>query len=435
MASINVIKEYLVGMGFQDNFTESFNRVLDDSQSKMGKFANTFSGKFALAGVAVATATVMANVAVGKFLNNLAQTDLEMDEYAKSIGKTKEEAIKLDTTLKAMGKTLEEVNSNAELKMNFDKLQEDAKKIKIPDMSEGMKQIRETQLEFVRLKQNATYSLNWIGYYLVKYLKKPISDIQEGFKKLNESFIKNMPKWSEKVAEVMSWIVRLGFALFRGISSVFSAIKRIFDMIPKELKIVGAAFTALGILIRAGPIGKMIMILTVILLLLEDFFTYLDGGEALLGGFWQGLIDIYNVLKDSGVFEQVIELLKNLGDILILLLKPLSNIGRGIMDAFGGKGKDFLDWFITVALPKALDLLNSFTGTIKNVLTKLNDLGATESIIKGIAIAFASWKIGKGVHSGISTISESIHKMVQKCKILIYESFYIFKMHNYRSAL
>ena len=35
----------------------------------------------------------------------------------------------------------------------------------------------------------------------------------------------------------------------------------------------------------------------------------------------------------------------------------------------------------------------------------------------------------------ISTISESIHKMVQKCKITIYESFYIFKVHNYRCTL
>lgn len=446
MAGTDVIKEYLVSMGLQDNFTDNFNKVLDDSGKKMGKFAHTFAGKFALAGVAVVSATTIANIAVGKFLGNLAKSDLAMEMYAKSIGKTKHEAIKLDTTLKAMGRTLEEVNSNAELKMNFEKLQKDAEKVQPPDMSEGMKQIREIQLEFVRLKQNATYALNWVGYYLTKYLKDPIEKIQKGFKGLNDIVIKNMPKWTDNIAKVLSWVVRLGTTLVRGATTAYKAIKRIFDMIPREIKIVGAALIGLGLLIRAGPIGKLAMVITGLLLLLDDFYTYIDGGDALLGGFWQRLIDIYETLKNSGAIdkfkesmtnalkfasdkvialkdyvidlfnkfkesdsiEKFIKLLKNIIDIVGLIIKPISAVGREIIDAFGGKGKDLIDWLVTVALPKALDLLNSLTDKIKAVLTKLNDLGATKEIIKGIALAFAGWKIKKGLVSGISGISNSL---------------------------
>ncbi|MDU5080228.1 hypothetical protein [uncultured Tissierella sp.] len=429
MAGIDVIKEYLVAMGLQDNFTENFNKVIDDSSNKMGKFATTFIGKFAIAGVAVVSATAMANIAIGKFLGNMAKSDLAMEMYAKSIGKTKQEATRLDTTLKAMGRTLEEVNSNAELKANFKQLQKDAEKVQPPDMSEGMKQIREIQFEFTRLKQNATYALNWIGYYLTKYLKEPIGKIQEGFKGLNDIVIKNMPKWTEKIAKVLSWVVRLGTTLVRGSVNVFTAIKRIFDMIPKELKIVGAAITALGLLIRSGPIGKLAMVITGILLLLDDFYTYINGGDALLGGFWQRLIDIYEVLKNSGAIdrfkdnmvkafnysgekinelksylislfekfeksgsiESLIKLIGRLKDLFIELLKPVSNVAKEITFK---AGRSALEWFIDKGLPKAIDLLTFVVGKVTDIITWMNKFGAVESIIKGVGSAFVTWKLG-----------------------------------------
>ena len=64
--------------------------------------------------------------------------------------------------------------------------------------------------------------------------------------------------------------------------------------------------------IRDGSIGKLTAIISLALLLLDDFFTYMDGGEALLGGFWQTLIDIFNLFtKDSGeAFEKIEKLIK-----------------------------------------------------------------------------------------------------------------------------
>lgn len=447
MAGANVIKEYLVGMGLQDNFTENFNKVLNDSSNKMGKFANTFAGKFTIAGVAVVSATAMANLAIGKFLGNMAKSDLAMEMYAKKIGKTKEEATRLDTTLKAMGRTLEEVNSNAELKANFEQLQEEAKKVKPPDMSEGMKQIREIAFEFTRLKQNATYALNWVGYYLTKYLKDPIDKTQAVFKGLNESIIKNMPKWTENIAKVMAWVVRLGTTLIRGSSTVFNAIKRIFDMIPKELKIVGAAITALGLLIRAGPIGKAAMVISGILLLLDDFYTYINGGDALLGGLWQKLIDIYNVLKNSGAIdrfrdnmvntfnyaaekinnlkayiielysrfdesgsiEKIIKLLGRMKDLFVELLKPVQNVAKEITF---GPGKEVLEWFVRYGLPALIDLFAGVIGKLTNIIVWMNKFGAVEAIIKGVAVAFTTWKLG----SVITDIYRAIAAIIASTK-------------------
>lgn len=448
LAGIDVIKEYLVGMGLQDNFTDNFNRVIDDSSNKMGRFANTFAGKFAIAGVAVVSATAMANIAIGKFLGNMAKSDHAMEMYAKKIGKTKQEAVKLDTSLKAMGKTLEEVNSNAELKANFEQLQKDAEKVQPPDMSEGMKQIREIQFEFTRLKQNATYALNWIGYYLTKYLKDPIDKIQQGFKGLNDIVIKNMPKWTEKIAQVLSWVIRLGTTLMRGATTVFTAIKRIFDMIPKELKVVGAAIVGLGLLIRAGPIGQLIMILSAALLLLDDFYTYLDGGDALLGGLWQWLLDIWNLLKDSGAIdafkkgfanalifasgkinqakeylielfnkfkesesvEKFINLIIRIKDLILELSKPILGIGESLYKAFTSVGKPAIDWFITKGLPKMIDFLSGIIEKVTDVIRWLNKFNGVEAIIWGIVGAFAAFKTITGVTSTLKKITESVEK-------------------------
>jgi hypothetical protein len=146
------------------------------------------------------------------------------------------------------------------------------------------------------------------------------------FSGLNDGIIKGIPKWANKVAQFMAGVVRLGLTAVRTAGIVFNAVKRIFDMIPKELKIIGGALAAFAMFIRAGPIGKLVMIITAALLLLEDFYAYLDGGDALFGKFWQRLIDIYTLLKDLGVFEK----LQN------GFLKAMSAIQRGVIKAKDG---------------------------------------------------------------------------------------------------
>ena len=140
-------------------------------------------------------------------------------------------------------------------------------------------------------------ALTWIGHYTMKYLQQPLEKAKQIFGSLNDVILKNIPKWSKAMGFFLSSIVRLGLSVVRGALAIFNAIKKIFDMIPKEIKIVAALLAALALFIKAGPIGRLMMIITVALLLLEDFFVYIDGGEALLGGFWQKLIDIYNTLK------------------------------------------------------------------------------------------------------------------------------------------
>ncbi len=452
MPASEYIKEYLVSLGMQDNFTEKLGEALEEADEEVDGFVKGFAKHFAVAGTAVVSLIGATSVGITKFLNHIANAEQEVADYAEEIGKSREEAYRLKTALDAMGVSMEDIEASEELQEQFKILQEDAQKIQIPDMSTGVQQVSEMKVEFLRLKQIGMLALTWIGHYTMKYLHQPLEKAKQLFGSLNDVILKNIPKWSKSMGFFLSSIMRLGLTIIRGAKAVFNAIKKTFDMIPKEIKVVMALLAALALFIRTGPIGKLMFILTAALLLLEDFFVYVDGGEALLGGLWQKLIDIYNALKESGAIEKfkqsfidamesirqgilhtkdfikdlfqqfqesgsiekIKELFSKVKDILLLLFDTLKNVGRTFLDSFGGKGKTFLEWIVSVGLPTLLSLLNVAASAIKGILILVNQFSSLEGVIKGIGIAFLGWKIGKGVIKGIDNIKNKIISATEK---------------------
>ncbi len=380
MAS-NILSEYLVKLGIKDDLSNKLKDIL----SKSSQEVNLFAKGFVIAGGAVASLLVAANTGIAKFATNLVKSDDELTKYAKSINKSKEEAFKLKTSLDAMGKSMDEIKKSAELTTVFKQLQRDAEGIKPPDMSEGLKQVKEIQTEFVRLKQSGSYAIQWVGHYLLKYLQQPMTKMKEIFGGLNDSVIKNMPKWSEKIASVMASFVRLGLTVIRGASAIFNAVKQIFDMIPKEIKIVGGALAALALFIRAGPIGKLITIISLALLLLEDFYTYLDGGDALLGGIWQKLIDIWKVLKDSGVLEAFRNGFVNALNLIVEKATAVIDI----LNKFGLTDKIIKGLLITFLGFKGVDIVTNKLNAFAKILGSISNTNKTGKIA-GLSKAFGN---------------------------------------------
>ena len=452
MPASEYIKEYLVSLGMQDNFTEKLGEALEEADEEVSSFAKGFAKHFAIAGTAVFSLIGATSVGIAKFLNHIANAEQEVADYAEEIGKSREEAYRLKTALDAMGVSMEDIEASEELQEQFKILQEDAQKIQIPDMSTGVQQVSDMKVEFLRLKQVGMLALTWIGHYTMKYLHQPLEKAKQLFGSLNDVILKNIPKWSKAMGFFLSSVVRLGLTVIRGAKAIFNAIKKIFDMIPNEIKIITALLAALALFIKAGPIGKLMFIITAALLLLEDFFVYVDGGEALLGRFWQKLIDIYNTLKDSGAIEKfkqsfvdameyirkgiintkdfikdlfrqfqdsgsiekIQKLFSKLGEILLLIIDTLKNVGRTFLDSFGGKGKTFLEWIASVGLPTLLNLLNIAASTIKGILILADKFSSLEGVIKGIGMAFLGWKIGKGVVKEIDNIKNKIDSTKEK---------------------
>ncbi|MBG9773570.1 hypothetical protein [Brevibacillus laterosporus] len=304
---IDVIKEYLVSLGMsvdKGSFDEA-TEIIQVTEKGIKSFVGSTVKGFGLAGTAVVGTLAAANAGIANFLGSLAKADLENEKFARKMWISKDAAEEFNSTLKVMGVTIEDLYLSPELLNDFKQLRSTINEMKPPpEFQNQMKTIRSVQFEFQRLRLESTYALQWIGFYLFKYLEDPILNIRKGMRSFNNSITKSMPKWTKNIAQFLSWIARLGIAFYKGGRDVFRMFSKLGEHIPRNLKIIGAALLALSVILRTGPFGVIFSILTAILLLLDDFYTYLEGGESAFGPFWKRLQDIYKLLKDNGVIKR-----------------------------------------------------------------------------------------------------------------------------------
>ncbi|MCL1999703.1 MAG: hypothetical protein FWG65_13170 [Turicibacter sp.] len=275
MTNASIMKEYLVALGIKDNFSPALDKSMKNASSKMqGLAKGVKTASLAFAGLFIA-----ANKCIAHFLGGLVKTDETIGKLAESMEISKEEAHKTHFALQAMGRSLEEIQANPTLLAQFEQLKADSAKIGIPDMSEGLAQVQAIQGEWARLKNTASQALQWVGHHLLKYLQKPMEKLRETFANFNAKLIDKLPVWTKRIAAVMNLVVHMTTAFLRGGVVVFNMLKRIFDMIPSEVKVLTGVFGAFVAFLKTGPIGKLMTLFSVLLLLLDDFFTYLDGGS------------------------------------------------------------------------------------------------------------------------------------------------------------
>lgn len=303
---IDVIKEYLVSLGMsvdQKSF-EQANKAIGSLEEGVKNFASSTIKSFAVAGTAIGTAIATANVAVAKFLGNLGQADLETEKFATRMWISKDAAASLNNTLKAMNATIEDLYLSPELLRNFQQLRATINEMKPPpEFQDQMKTIRNIRFEFQRMRLEATYSLQWVGFYLFKYLEGPIGSIKKGFGGLNDAIIKSMPKWTKDIAQFLSWFVRLGIAMTKAGSDILRLFFKLGEHVPASIKIITGALLGLALILKVPFMGISLLI-TGILLLLDDFYTYLEGGESALGPLWKKILDFYKTLKDTGIIDR-----------------------------------------------------------------------------------------------------------------------------------
>ncbi|NOU95589.1 hypothetical protein GC093_20485 [Paenibacillus sp. LMG 31456] len=305
---IDTIKSYLVSLGFSVDKAsyQSATKAMDGVEQGVAKFAGSAVTKFALAGAAVTTFVATASIGIAKFIGDLAQADLETEKLARQLWMSKDAAAAYNNTLKAMGVTLQDLYLSPELMRNFKELNQEAKDLRPPaEFAEQMKLVRSVQFEFTRLKLEATYALQWVGYYFVKYMEGPIKQIKQTLSEINGIIVKTMPSWTKVIAQVMSWFARMGITTFKVLKDIIRIFNDVGSAIPRNLKMIGAAIAALGLIIQTGPFGIITSTLLALILLLDDFYTYLDGGESAFGPFWKKLEEFYNKLKGDGVFDGI----------------------------------------------------------------------------------------------------------------------------------
>ncbi len=410
----NILEEYLVRIGAEvdkDAFAGAA-KAINNLSGMLGKLGSILKYGAIFAGLAKVTEAVIDNIKA------VASADLEYQKLAQSMWVTKDTAKTLSVVLKTMGASQEDVAWVPELREQFFRLRQEMAELSTPADADGqLRWIREIGYDVQSLQLKLKMFKEWVVYYLIKELQPYIKEFQEFIRWLNDKFGKSLPALARKVASVLASVVRVTMSLVKALKWLFEGIYNFIDALPSKTKALVAVFAVVGAAIMAGPFGLMMMAIGTALIMLEDFFGYLEGRESseTLKPLWKWLTDENNPLRRlieklkegiAFILEKLTELFEKVftEERQDKLKKTVANIAKGVAEIaeglativesiFGKKYpvvKKFWDFFLT-AVGKVVDKVLTLTNSMGHLMRALGKAmqgdfkGAREEFINAAA--------------------------------------------------
>lgn len=390
----NILEEYLVRIGAEvdkDAFAGAA-KAINNLSGMLGKLGSILKYGAIFAGLAKVTEAVIDNIKA------VASADLEYQKLAQSMWVTKDTAKTLSVVLKTMGASQEDVAWVPELREQFFRLRQEMAELSTPADADGqLAWIREIGYDVQSLQLKLKMFKEWVVYYLIKELQPYIKEFQEFIRWLNDKFGKNLPALARKVASVLASVVRVAMSLVKALKWLFEGIYNFIDALPSKTKALVAVFAVVGAAIMAGPFGLMMMAIGTALIMLEDFFGYLEGRESsnTLKPLWKWLTDENNPLRRlieklkegiAFILEKLTELFEKVftEERQEKLKKTVANIAKGVAEIaeglativesiFGKKYpvvKKFWDFFL-LAVGKVVDKVLTLTNSMGHLMRAL----------------------------------------------------------------
>ena len=409
----NILEEYLVRIGAEvdkDAFAGAA-QAISNLSGMLGKLGAILKYGGIVVGLAKVTESVIDNIKA------VASADLEYQKLAQSMWVTKDTAKTLSVILKTMGASQEDVAWVPELREQFFRLRQEMAELSTPADADGqLSWIREIGYDVQSLQLKLKMFKEWVVYYLIKELQPYIKEFQEFIRWLNDKFGKNLPALARKVASVLASVVRVTMSLVKALKWLFEGIYNFIDALPSKTKALVAVFAVVGAAIMAGPFGLMMMAIGTALIMLEDFFGYLEGRESsnTLKPLWKWLTDENNPLrrlieklkegiafileKLTELFEKVFteERQEKLKEIVANIAKSVADIAEGlatIVEKICGEKypvvKKFWDFFLT-SVGKVVDKVLTLENRLAHLWMALGKAikgdfkGAREEFINAI---------------------------------------------------
>lgn len=409
----NILEEYLVRIGAEvdkDAFAGAA-KAINNLSGMLGKLGSILKYGAIFAGLAKVTEAVIDNIKA------VASADLEYQKLAQSMWVTKDTAKTLSVVLKTMGASQEDVAWVPELREQFFRLRQEMAELSTPaDADNQLAWIREIGYDVQSLQLKLKMFKEWVVYYLIKELQPYIKEFQEFIRWLNAKFGKSLPALARKVASVLASVVRVAMSLVKALKWVFEGIYNFIDALPSKTKALVAVFAVVGAAIMAGPFGLMMMAIGTALIMLEDFFGYLEGRESseTLKPLWKWLTDENNPLrrliekikegiafileKLTELFEKVFteERQEKLKETVANIAKSVADIAEGlatIVEKICGEKypvvKKFWDFFLT-SVGKVVDKVLTLENRLAHLWMALGKAmqgdfkGAREEFINAI---------------------------------------------------
>lgn len=378
----NILEEYLVRIGAEidrDAFRGAASAI-NQLSGVLGKLSSVLKYGGIFVALAKVTESVVDNVRA------VAKADMEYQKLAQSMWVTKDTAKSLSVILKTMGASQEDIAWVPELREQFFRLRQEMAALSTPSDADGqLRWIRDIGYDVQSLQLKLKMLKEWIVYYLIKELRPYIKELQEFLRWLNEKIGKNLPVIARKIASVLAKITRVTVSLVKALKWVFEGIYNFVDALPAKAKGLAAVFAAVGAAIMAGPFGLMLLGIGTALVMLEDFFGYLEGRESseTLKPLWKWLTDENNPFKQtlSKIKQAVNDIVERLSDLVNKIFTPevrkaladtLKEIANAVMKVAGGVASICSD--LTKNTKNVNSFWDSFADGVQNAITKTSRL-------------------------------------------------------------
>jgi len=196
--------------------------------------------------------------------------------------------------------------------------------------------------------------------------------------------------------------VEVGFKLIPGMKWLANAATRVstfFKELNRETYFLEAAATVLGLAVArmgwkflkwAAPIGKWAPIIALLVLAIEDLYTWLNGGDSVIG-------DFINLLWGPGSAQEAAEALKG-------TFKEMGPVIANAMRSARQALKEFVSWIRADFMPGITDdflnLRYNVESVFKNIEYQIDRISiGIQMMIKGVAMAWESLKVSLGTGS------------------------------------
>lgn len=379
----------------------------------------------------VGTARRMGQMALGfigvskisSTVEKLREFNFTLAENSKKLKKSLEDTRAYNIALEAMGKDINTINKDKNLKGIFNDLQDIGKRLALPEAAQGQTAIQSLTNELMKLKVVGSYALQWIYYKTQEMAAGPLKEVYDLMTGLREWFAGNIEDIATKAAKGFSWAIQA----FASVAKAVKWLLELFDKMPASVKLAFAGL--IGYILKAtGFIKPMWIALAIVVALIDDFITYMEGGDAALGSFWQPILDYVEKIKPvlseivqsfDSLVQKVTSAWENSTGFLDFLKQlafggddfeadaSWSDVGKKIWEQIEGGLKQGGDWITRLLFPDGVPPElegGDWSGLVNKILGKLTAaLDITTEIGAGAA-SFVGDLVTQLINSIITTL-------------------------------
>lgn len=321
------LREYLVKLGWsadKKSYKDSL-KVLNDFTNDTGVKTKTIKSSYVTMALEITKSLLSLTNSIVEITKKTAYSDLAVERFAQKMWTSEKSARAFTTALSSLGQTYDDIfYMTSEEFSNFRELRDLGLSLEAPqELQNSLHKVREIYQEANKLKVIFEYLNQWTQWSFLEKNKTQLAEIKKEFQEINRLIIDNIPNIADKISSVMTIIFRLGSTIIWVGKGLIEFIYNLTSKLPKEAKVGLMAVGTFIAIYLTGPIGIAAAAILGILLILEDFKTYTEGGNAALSDLYDWIFKTKGILSekiDDSFLGEVIEdsnkVVKNLSKIL-----------------------------------------------------------------------------------------------------------------------